>query len=77
MFNGAELFGKTATFWVPVAMLLLFVLSATVVGALVLGRPIYFYLNGQKSDAIKLLLYTVCWLFIFTLIVLSAQLIIK
>ena len=77
MFNAQNLFGKTDTFWTPVAVLLLFVLSAIIVGALVLGRPIYLYLNTFKNEAVKLLAYTVGWFLIITLIVLAANMIIK
>lgn len=66
LFNGPRLFGKVASFWVPLALLLLFVLSATVVGLLVLGRPGYLYFNGAKREGITLLLDTVAWLFVIT-----------
>ncbi len=39
--NAQKLFVQDKNFWTPLAMLLLFVLSATIVGLLVLGRPIY------------------------------------
>ena len=68
MFNGESIFGQIKSFWGPAAILLLFVLSATIVGALVLGRPIYIYLNGSKPEAIKLLAYTIGCLFIITII---------
>ncbi|OGZ34148.1 MAG: hypothetical protein A2Y98_02330 [Candidatus Portnoybacteria bacterium RBG_19FT_COMBO_36_7] len=68
MFNGEKFFGKAESFWMPVALLLLFVISATIVGALILGRPILLYLDGKKSDAITLLAYTVGCLFIVTII---------
>ena len=71
LFNGNSLFGKANSFWMPVAMLLLFVLSATVVGLLVLGRPVYYYFNGMKSEALKVLFYTVAWLFLITVVVLA------
>lgn len=68
MFNASSIFGQIKSFWGPAALLLLFVLSATIVGALVLGRPIYLYLDGKKADAIKLLAYTIGCLFIITVI---------
>ena len=49
IFNGEQLFGKMANFWGPVAFLLLFVLSATMVGLLIFGRPLYLYWEGLKS----------------------------
>ncbi|MBI4709088.1 MAG: hypothetical protein HY764_02725 [Candidatus Portnoybacteria bacterium] len=76
MFNGEKIFGKMNNFLGPVALLLLFVLSATIVGALVLGRPVFLYLGGSKSDAVKLLSYTVGYLLILTIIVFLIQVII-
>lgn len=66
MFNAGSIFGQMKSFWGPAALLLLFVLSATIVGALVLGRPIYLYLNGSKQDGVRLLFYTVGWLLLIT-----------
>ena len=69
MFNGGKIFADVSSFWAPVALLLLFVVSATIVGALVLGRPIYLYLGGFKKEAVKLLVYTVICLLVITIIV--------
>jgi hypothetical protein len=75
LFNAEWIFGKQAPdFWVPVIMLLIFILSATVTSALVLGRPIYLYLKGLKKESIKLLVYTVVFLFIITSLVLLSRL---
>ncbi len=52
-----------------VMMLLLFVLSATVVGALVLGKPILLYFENKKQEALSLFLATTGWLFIIILVV--------
>lgn len=71
LFNGKIIFGdgEPKNFWAPVFMLLLFVLSATIVGTLVLGKPILLYWNGAKSEALRFFTYTVGWLFIILLIV--------
>jgi len=69
MFNAGTIFGKMNNFFGPAALLLLFVLSATIVGALVLGRPILLYLDGKKTDSVKLLAYTISCLFIITVII--------
>ena len=75
LFNNEKFFGnKEDNFLMPVFMMLLLVLSATITGLLVLGRPIYLFLNNSKPEAIKLLLYTIGWLAIFVVIVLAAQL---
>ena len=69
MSNIQKIFGnKPDTFLAPVAMLLLFVLSAAVVGGLILGKPILLYLDGEKKAGIKLFLYSLIWLFSFTVI---------
>ncbi len=43
---------------IPISMLLLFVVSATITASLVLGRPILWYLDGAKRDAVSLLVAT-------------------
>ena len=53
------LFGEMeSTFLGPIAFLLLFVISATVTGSLVLGKPIMLYIDGHKKEAVKLFLGT-------------------
>lgn len=52
----------------PVLFLTVFVLSASVTGALVLGKPIILFLENKKTDAIKLFIYTLAWLFAFVVI---------
>jgi heme O synthase-like polyprenyltransferase len=46
------------------------VLSAAVTGGLVLGKPVMLYLDNQKTDAIKLFIYTLCWLALAVVILL-------
>jgi hypothetical protein len=58
---------------VPIAILSLLVLSVTVVGTLIFGRPVLIYLNGQKKEAIQFLGYTVLWMFLITAIVLAVS----
>jgi hypothetical protein len=43
--------------------IMFFVLSAAVMGTLVLGKPIMLYMDGQKKDAVKLLGITIGWMF--------------
>ncbi|MGC9610716.1 MAG: hypothetical protein ABSE68_00625 [Minisyncoccia bacterium] len=68
--NAQNIFGaeEKKIFLIPLAMLLLFVLSASVVGALILGKPILLYLDGEKRAGVKLFLHSVAWLLGFTLI---------
>ena len=53
MNHGNTWFGPKDTAWTPVAMLMLFVLSAAITGSLVLGRPVMMFLDGQKKEAVK------------------------
>lgn len=77
MFNGKNIFGKEDNFLMPTFMLLLFVISAAITGALVLGKPILMYLDNQKADAVKLFFYTIGWLAVITILVLVILVIIK
>lgn len=43
---------------VPIVFLMTFVFSATLTSSLILGRPILWYLEGKKKEAILLLMYT-------------------
>jgi hypothetical protein len=48
----------------PIIMLLLFVFSAAVTSSLVFGRPLLWYLDGKKKEALTLLGYTLLVLFV-------------
>ena len=69
MNHGSTWFGQKDTAVTPVAVLMLFVLSATVTATLVLGRPAMMYFNGEKKEAIKFFGYTVGWMFIQTVVI--------
>jgi len=75
MSNGEKFFGKMDNFLGPVALLLLFVLSAAVTGALVLGQPAILFLDGRKAEAIKLFLFSVGWLLAITAVIFVALII--
>ncbi len=75
--NANKIFGNTPSFWAPLAMLLLFIVSATITGLLVFGRPIWLYLGGQKKEALKMLFYTVGWLTLITVMAFIALAVIK
>jgi hypothetical protein len=78
MFNGSKIFGQQDdNFLMPVAMLLLLITSATITGSLVLGKPVILFLGGQKSEAIKLLGYTIGWIVVFMLVILIGMVILK
>lgn len=57
---------------IPIMMLLLFVVSAAITGSLVFGRSVIWYLDGDKSDAVRLAVYKMIVLFtVLVLVVLS------
>jgi len=77
MSNAQKFFGPANNFLGSAAILLLFVISATIVGLLVLGRPGHLYFNGFKRDGIVLLLYTIAFLFVIIVAVLLTSVLLK
>ena len=69
MFNAHQIFGKPDNFLMPLFLLLLFVISASITGLLVLGRPIHLYMNDLKKEAFILLFSTLAWLIFFAFLV--------
>lgn len=65
LFNGKAIFNKASNFLLPLFMLLLFIISASLTGLMVLGRPIHLYLSGLKKEAFILLFATLAWLVFF------------
>ena len=57
------------TILIPIVMLLLFVFSAALTGSLVFGRPILWYTEGKKKEAIHLLAYTLASLLVIIALV--------
>ena len=56
----------------PIIMLSLLVFSAALVGSLIFGRPVLWYLEDKKNEAVSLLIYTLGILLIIILFVLLA-----
>lgn len=50
-------------------MLTLLVMSAAITGFAVFGKPVMWYLDGKKKEAISLLTLTIAFLFVFVLLV--------
>ena len=65
LFDGQIIFGEASSFLMPVLLLLLFIISASVTGLLVLGKPIHLYLNNFKREAFTLFFATLGWLVLF------------
>lgn len=65
------LFGGTifVAFVSIILFLLLFVISALISGALILGYPVVLFFEGKKIEAIKTILWSLVWLFILFIII--------
>jgi hypothetical protein len=57
-------FGQMTNIWGPIAFLLLFTISAAIVGLLVFGRPVHMYLDGKKKEAFAFTFTTIGFLFV-------------
>lgn len=69
MTNMEHRFDGMPSIFGPVAILLLFVLSAAIVSTLVFGWPVYLFFINEKKEAIIRLGLNLGWLFIFTTLV--------
>jgi maltodextrin utilization protein YvdJ len=74
LYNAKYIFGEANSFVAPVFMLLLFVVSATVTGFLVLGKPVMLYMDGLKKEAVAFLFATLAWLVVFLTVVATVML---
>ena len=71
MFHGKQIFDRPDNFLMPLFMLLLLIISASITGLLVLGKPIHLYMNGLKKEAFILLFATLAWLIFFAILIVS------
>lgn len=76
MNNGSKLFGENDNVGAP-AVLLLLVLSVAVMGILIFGKAMLMYLDGEKKDAVKLVIYNIICLFTITIFYLGTLFIIN
>jgi len=70
MTNAEKILGKVDSVVSTTAFLLLFSLSALVIGGLLAGKPIMLFIEGKKKDAVWTLLANAGWLLLFFLIAL-------
>jgi hypothetical protein len=68
MFNIGSFMGNVNGFIGIPLMLLLLIVSATITGSLVLGRPIMLYIDGDKKEAVKFLVSTIVWLLLILVV---------
>lgn len=50
-------------------MILILTISVAMMGILIFGKPVFWYLDGEKKDALSLLGYTIGFLFIAFVII--------
>jgi hypothetical protein len=78
LFYAAQIrLGQAKTVLVPIAMLMLLVFSAALVGALIFGRPVLWYLDGRKQESLSLLTATLAILFVVTMAVFLTLIIVR
>ena len=65
MQNAERVSGKMESIVGVMAFLLLFTLSALVVGGLLIGKPIMLYIDGKKKESVSMLLASGGWLMLF------------
>jgi hypothetical protein len=68
LFNANRVFGGAPSLLVTITMLCLAVLSASIIGTIMLGRPVLWYFNGAKTEAVRLFLWSLTWLLLFTVV---------
>jgi hypothetical protein len=76
MQNGDIIFGKLTNVLGPIVFLLLFVVSALVVGGLILGKPFMLYLDEKKKEALSLFFCTALSLAIYMILILLIAIVI-
>lgn len=52
-----------------IAFLTLFVVSAAAMGIIIFGRPLVWYLDGKKPEAVKLAIYTVGFMILIAILI--------
>ncbi|MDO8507196.1 MAG: hypothetical protein Q7S53_01350 [bacterium] len=69
MANGERLFGSEDNHtFAPFAILLLFSLSAAVVGGLIFGQSVYLFLDNKKKESVTAIFYSIGWLALITVL---------
>ena len=69
MQSGESWFEKESQILTMVAILMLLVFSAAVVGALIFGKPVYLLFAKKGKQALQQLISTMIWLMIILIIV--------
>jgi len=73
MQHGSQWFGQKDNFVTPFVVLMLFSLSAAVVGGLVLGQAVILVLEKKTAEGVKAAIYSIVWLAVYTLVGIAAM----
>jgi hypothetical protein len=68
MLNGGKWFAGANNVIGSFVLLLLFCLSAAVVGGLIFGESIILFLDNKKKESIRAAIYSICWLGVYTVL---------
>jgi len=74
---GEMLFGKFGPYVGPVLILVLLVLSVLICGVLTLWQSLYLFWEKRYKEAFTLLGWTICWIFIYWILIAIVITIIK
>jgi len=77
MNNAQRFIGVANGYLGGLAILMLFVVSAAIVGLLVFGRPIYLYFENHKKEALIQMFSTIVGLIVILLVILSTLVVLK
>ena len=78
MANGEKLFGNLDNNKLgPFVFLLLFSLSAAIVGVLIFGESIYLFLDQKKKESVMAAFYSIGWLALITVLGILLLVIVK
>lgn len=72
--HASKTFGQKDSALTPVAVLMLLVFSASLMGILVFGQPLMWYIDGRKKAALNLLGYTMAALLVLMILTFAALL---
>ena len=71
MRNANRILGNDQNIVSTISFLLLVVLSASVSGALIFGKPVLLFMEGKKKESITFFAYTLGWIILFLLLAIS------
>lgn len=66
--NGSRLFGQLNGWTGPIAMLLMIVVSAAIVGTILFARPFMMFFNNQKRESVWMVMGSISCLILETVI---------